>query len=100
MMRLIPQSQLERAAPFIRAAAHPVRLRILDFLQNGPAAVGDIVKATGCAQATTSQHLAVMRREGILATRRAGRRVLYRVDRREILGLLECIQRHCRRVRR
>ena len=97
MSKLIPRDQLELVAPLIRAAAHPVRLRILDYLQAGEATVGEIVDATGCPQATTSQHLAVLRREGILSTWREGRNVLYQIERPEILSLLDCIRDHCKR---
>ncbi|RMH05490.1 MAG: ArsR family transcriptional regulator [Planctomycetota bacterium] len=95
---LVPREQLDRAAPLIRVAAHPIRLRILDFLRHGPACVGEIAEAAECGQAVTSQHLGVLRQHGVLAASRDGQRVYYRLVRIELLGLLDCIQNHCRVV--
>lgn len=92
---LVPLEQLVRAAPLIRVAAHPVRLRILDFLRRGEDCVGNIASAAECEQAVTSQHLATLRQHGILASRRDGQRVYYRLVLTEMLGLLDCIQSHC-----
>lgn len=95
---LLDLAQLEHAAPLIRTAAHPVRLRILDFLQHGEACVGDIAEACEAPQAATSQHLATLRQAGILASTRHGQRVHYRLVRRELIHLLDCIRAHCRLV--
>ncbi len=94
---LVSLEQLEQAAPLIRVTAHPLRLRIIDFLQHGEACVGDIVGATQGAQAVTSQHLGTLRQHGILAARREGQRVYYRLERPELIHLLECIHAHCQR---
>ena len=92
---LVPREQLERAAPLIRVTAHPLRLRIIDYLRHGEDNVGNIAEVAGCEQAVTSQHLATLRQHGILAARREGQRVYYRLVRVEMLGLLDCIHSHC-----
>ncbi len=93
---LLPRDQVERAAPLIRVAAHPLRLRILDLLRYGEETVGRIAEKVGCSQAVASQHLATLRQHGIVAARRDGQRVYYRVLRLELLALLDCIHSHCR----
>jgi DNA-binding transcriptional ArsR family regulator len=57
--------------------ADPGRRRLLDLLQDGPAAVGDLVTATGMSQPNTSRHLGVLREAGLVTSRTAGRRHVY-----------------------
>ncbi len=87
---------LERVAPMIRHAAHPLRLRILDYLQASGAerTVSEIIDACAAGQSVVSQHLRVLKDEGVLACRRDGSNVLYRIENQNALLLLECIRRH------
>ncbi len=93
---LIDMETLERVAPIIRHAAHPLRLRILDYLQHEDAerTVGSIVHATGAEQAIVSQQLRILKDQNILTARRDGVNVLYRINDRSVLLLLECIRCH------
>ncbi|MBT3340262.1 MAG: helix-turn-helix transcriptional regulator [Planctomycetes bacterium] len=94
---LVPLEMLAVAAPLIRVAAHPVRLRIIDYLlHNGEACVGDIAKMAETEQAVTSQHLATLRQHQVLAARREGQRVIYSLIVPELEFLLDCISSHCR----
>jgi len=92
---LIPMDLLEAAAAVMRAISHPLRLRILEVLEEGgvEANVSTLCEATGAPQPTVSQQLARMRLEGVLDTRREGTQVFYRVTRPEVLGVLDCIRR-------
>ena len=94
--RLLAMEVLERVAPMIRAAAHPLRLRILDFLdhEGEPCSVGHIVDACGTSQAFVSQQLRILKDQGILSCRRQGNSVLYEIANRAILHLVECIRSH------
>ncbi len=92
---LIDMETLERVAPIIRNAAHPLRLRILDYLdQAGERSVSDIIDAAGAGQAIVSQQLRILKDQGVLSARRDGNFVLYAIVDRSILLLLECIRRH------
>lgn len=93
---LLDLDQLELAAPLIRVAAHPLRLRIIDFLRQGDACVGDIADVCQASQAVTSQHLSTLRSAGVLAAERQGQRVYYKLVRVELVRLLDCIREHCR----
>jgi DNA-binding transcriptional ArsR family regulator len=55
----------------------PSRRRLLDVLRDGPAPVGDLVRATGMSQPTTSRHLGVLRRAGLVTSHKAGRQRVY-----------------------
>ncbi len=85
---------LEEVAPTLRALAHPVRLRIIDFLKDGEQPVSRIVEATGKTQALTSHQLGILRAHGAIKARREGNQVFYRVADESALGVLECIRKN------
>lgn len=93
-MDLVDMATLERVAPIIRHAAHPLRLRILDFLlaSGGPRPVVDIVRACGAPQAVVSQQLRILRELGLVRGKRAGSFVLYEVADASVRFLLHCIR--------
>lgn len=64
----------------LRAAAHPLRLRILDLLKGGELNVGEIETASGIGQPTLSQQLAILRKAGLVETRKDAKLVFYRRD--------------------
>jgi ArsR family transcriptional regulator len=91
---LISMETLERVAPIIRNVAHPMRLRILDYLdqQGEPRSVSDIMEAAGAGQAIVSQQLRILKDQGVLTAKREGNFVLYGISDRSVLLLLECIR--------
>ncbi len=93
---LIDMEILERVAPVIRNVAHPLRLRILDYLryEGEPRTVSDIMEASGGGQALVSQHLRVLRDQGVVSARREGSYVLYALADEKMLLLLDCIRMH------
>ncbi|MFQ5933429.1 MAG: ArsR/SmtB family transcription factor [Dehalococcoidia bacterium] len=64
-------------ARFFKGLGDPVRLRILEFLQDGERSVGEIVEHLGLPQNQVSMHLGCLRWCGYITTRRDGRYVLY-----------------------
>ena len=92
---LIAMEALERIAPVIRNVAHPLRLRILDYLQleGQPKTVGEIIEATGGGQAVVSQHLRVLRDQGVVSARREGSYMLYAILDDSVLLILDCIRK-------
>ena len=70
---------LERIAERLKALADATRLRILHTLGPGEMAVSDLVHRVGGTQANVSKHLAILRRLGVVASRRQGVFVFYRV---------------------
>ncbi len=93
---LIDMETLERIAPVIRHTAHPIRLRILDFLANEqmPCNVTHIVEACQQSQAIVSQQLRILKDQGVLEAKRHGNQVYYQVVNHNVLLLLDCIRRH------
>lgn len=70
---------LERIAERLKALADATRLRILHTLGAGEMVVSDLVQRVGGSQANVSKHLAILRRLGVVASRREGVFVYYRV---------------------
>ena len=69
----------EVQAEFLQAVGQTTRLRILEVLAERERCVCEIYQAIGEGQSNVSKHLAILRRAGILAARREGGRVMYRV---------------------
>lgn len=61
------------------ALANPKRLQILNLLKNGEMSVNEMTKITEFPKANISQHLAILRQQGIVLTRREGTSVYYRI---------------------
>jgi ArsR family transcriptional regulator, virulence genes transcriptional regulator len=87
--------QAAAAARMLKALGNEHRLLILCFLlTRGEMKVGDIVEAVGLSQSALSQHLAVLRADGLVTFRRDSQMLHYRVaDRRaaRIITLLKDI---------
>ena len=90
--RMKRQEDIERAARSLKAMSHPLRLRILCVLGSQEVSVQDIVECVGTSQSNISQHLAILRDKGILASRKDANRVFYRVDDARTLRLIDMMQ--------
>jgi len=82
------EEDIQQAAQAIKAIAHPLRLKILCVLGDQEISVQDIVEQVGTSQSNISQHLAILRDKGVLATRRDANRVFYRIDDLRTLKLI------------
>lgn len=78
---------LETVTLRLEALAHPVRLRLLRTLARGPHTTGELARAWELSPPEVSRHLAVLRRAGLLTTRRHGRYVHYTLDLPEMTTL-------------
>jgi len=89
------QEQLTRAARMLKAIAHPLRIRILLALEAGERTVSELIAATGAKPALTSQQLGLMRDRGVLAARRDGAHVYYRIANEHVLTVVNCVRNCC-----
>ena len=69
----------EIQADLIAMFAHPRRLMILDLLADGEKSVGDIAEELDVPIQNVSQHLRAMKDRGVVASRKAGQTVYYRI---------------------
>lgn len=83
---------IDRASRALKAMSHPLRLKILCTLGDREVSVQDIVETVGTSQSNISQHLAILRDKGILASRKDANRVYYRVGDSRTLRLI-CMMR-------
>ena len=67
------------AAKLIRALSNEHRLLVLCVLSEGELSVGDLNSRVRLSQSALSQHLAVLRRERLVSTRRSGQTIFYSV---------------------
>ena len=76
-------------AQLFRALAHPVRLRILDILARQEACVCHLTAVLGQRQPYVSQQLAILREAGLVADRREGTLIYYRLADAHLAALLQ-----------
>ena len=83
---------IEIASRSLKAISHPLRLKILCVLGENEVSVQDIVECVGTSQSNISQHLAILRDKGVLASRKDANRVFYRVGDSRTLKLISMMQ--------
>jgi DNA-binding transcriptional ArsR family regulator len=76
----VPQEVVQQLAHYFSILGEPMRLRILNLLQDGEKCVQDLVEASETSQANVSKHLKVMLQAGILTRRTEGTSAYYRVE--------------------
>lgn len=90
---MIDQGRIERAAEILKTVAHPLRLRIVEFLESGEKSVNELRDLLGVTQPLTSQHLTQMRMRGVLGSRREGTLVYYSIANPDVVKVIHCIRR-------
>ena len=81
----------EKAAEVFRVMSAPMRLRIISALCNGEKNVGELLAEIDTTQPNLSQHLAVLYRTGVLAKRKEGTQVIYRVQSEQAVTLCRTV---------
>ena len=79
----------EVKAGLFRVLGHPARVRIIELLRGGEQSVGALQEGLGLESGSTSQHLAALRRVGLVESRREGTSVYYRASDERVFELLE-----------
>ncbi|MBU0604308.1 MAG: metalloregulator ArsR/SmtB family transcription factor [Gammaproteobacteria bacterium] len=86
----------QRACTLLKAMAHEDRLVLLCQLSQGEHTVGELEARLGIVQPTLSQQLGVLRREGLVITRRDGKHIHYRIASDDALAIMQTLyQRFC-----
>ena len=81
--------QAAEAVAVLKSIAHEGRLLVLCYLSEaGELSVGELVDRIGLSQSALSQHLAKLRFEGLVATRKSSQTVYYRIAEPRVLTLL------------
>ncbi len=87
------KARIEEASSFLRSLASRHRLLVLCSLVGGEQSSGDLAASIGLSPSNLSQHLAVLRKERLVATRREGSTVYYRIGSQRVRPLLEELYR-------
>lgn len=80
-------------AEFFRMLGHPVRIRVLELLQDRPMAVRDLLAEIDVESSSLSQQLAVLRRSGIVTATREGTTVVYALTGGDVAELMRAARR-------
>ncbi len=85
------RANADAAGQLLKALGNPDRLLLLCQLSQGERSVGELELLLGIQQPTLSQQLGVLRREGLVATRREGKQIVYRIDSPEALAVINTL---------
>jgi ArsR family transcriptional regulator len=89
---LSPDLLRDRAATIARALSDAKRLCVVERLADGERSVSDLSRDIGCQVPNMSQHLAVLRSAGIVASRREGSTIFYRLADPKVLEVYRILQ--------
>lgn len=87
------EARAAEAEAFLRSISSRHRLMILCSLIEGEMQVGELVQRLGLSQSNLSQHLAKLRDEGLVATRRTGTAIHYRIGSDRVRPILAELHR-------
>jgi len=75
-----------------KALAHPTRIQIVKLLRNGELCVCDILPNLDSEQSNTSQHLTVLKNQGIVESRKDGSKVIYSIKNKEVYEMIDLVE--------
>jgi DNA-binding transcriptional ArsR family regulator len=90
----------DSAVRLLKAMANPHRLIVLCALCEGELSVGALNERIALSQSALSQHLAVLREDGLVATRRESQTIYYRIQPGPALGVIRSLHEHYCRTRK
>ena len=84
----MPTPLYMKKAEFFKTLGHPARIRVLELLSEGERSVGELIPEVGLEASHLSQQLGVMRRFGLVTTRKQGSTVYYALISDDVAELL------------
>lgn len=86
------KTEINDTAALLKAMAHPIRLEILCRLQGGELSVGELQATVQTTNGNISQHLAILRNQGIIACRREANFIYNRISDPQVAALMASLQ--------
>lgn len=84
--------KLESVANMLKAIAHPMRIAILNLLDEGnKLTVSEIHQSLGIEQSSTSHHLGILKDKGVLCSKREGKNTYYFLKHENFAKVIECV---------
>lgn len=88
---------LSKAANMLKAIAHPIRISIIGYLEDGKKhTVTEIHKKIGIEQSTASHHLVILKDRDVLSSKREGKNTLYFLKHPNLKNVLNSIRDCCK----
>lgn len=89
----VDTDRLQTSSEVLRAVAHPLRMKILEFIdRNEEINVNQIYNTLGLEQSITSQHLRILRQVDIVNTEREGKYIHYSINYEKLGDAVDSIQ--------
>jgi len=85
------ETKAAKASALLKAMSNERRLMILCQLSQGERSVGELERAVGLSQSALSQHLARLRQDGLVATRRSAQTIYYSLHGREARAIMQTL---------
>ncbi len=85
--------QIDAVAKILKSMSHPIRLKILCLLQDGEMSVGDLRNEVETTNANVSQHLNILRNQGIIDFRKDANFIYNRITDKRIMELIMKMQK-------
>jgi DNA-binding transcriptional ArsR family regulator len=85
------KERLQLKAEVFKAMGHPLRLGVIELLKEGEKCVCEIVEEVGTEISNVSKHLSVLKKAGIVADRRDGLKIMYRLTMPCALDFARCV---------
>ncbi|HSR36883.1 MAG TPA: metalloregulator ArsR/SmtB family transcription factor [Desulfurivibrionaceae bacterium] len=86
------ESQIEDIAKLLKTMSHPIRLKILCLLQDRELTVGDLHKEVQTTNANVSQHLSILRNQGIITYRKDANFIYNRIAEGRVTELIRTMR--------
>jgi ArsR family transcriptional regulator len=90
--KLAPDEMYEEMSEFLKALAHPLRLKILDLLSDGELCVKDLCTILDVPQPTISQNVGVLKDAKIICYRKEAQKTCYRIRDKRALEILKILK--------
>jgi DNA-binding transcriptional ArsR family regulator len=96
-LKNIDPDTIEKAVNMLKAIAHPVRISIVGFLEDGKRhTVTEIHKKLGIEQASASHHLTILKDKGVLLSKREGKNTWYYLKHPNFRNILNSVSECCK----
>jgi len=96
-LKEIAPETLEKAAGMLKAIAHPIRISIVQYLEDGKKrTVTEIHNKLGIEQATASHHLVILKDRGVLSSKREGKNTWYYLRHPNLKNVLSSVGDCCK----
>jgi len=89
----LPPTSVDRASRLLKVMSHPLRLRLLEALENDPRSVTELAKHLKKTQPAVSHQLGILRAHNVVEAKRAGQEMRYRCSNAPAQEVLRCVRK-------